>query len=280
MTARPFLRFVGGKTKLLPEIRKHIPKRFGTYHEPFVGGGALFFDIKEGSRSLTNRDFDLQCSATISDGNPRLMRTYAAIKHNVQTVIDLLKGMSNTQGHFNRVRQQHLDSATDAEVAAWFIYLNRTCFNGLYRVNSRDQFNVPYGHRIGLDVCDARMEGNLREVAVTLTNTTILHESFVGILNRARKNDFVFFDPPYLPISTTSKFTSYTAGGFGLRDHTVLRDIAKHLKTRGVQVLLSNVDCPAVRDLYGDFEIHEVFAPRSINSVGTGRGNVRELLIR
>lgn len=250
---------------MLPQLLKFIPETFGTYHEPFIGGGALFFALRPRR-------------AVLSDNNRRLVRTYLAIRNNVESVIRTLREYPNDKEFFLNMRGKNIDPCADAAVAAWFIYLNKTCFNGLYRVNMGDRFNVPFGGYSKPGICDAT---NLRACSVALCAQQVLHAGFETVLDRAVRGDLVYFDPPYLPISTTSSFTGYTAGGFALADHVRLRDVARTLRSRGVHVLLSNSATPAIRDLYADgFEVTEVQSPRAINSKGSGRGKIAEFIIR
>jgi DNA adenine methylase len=176
------------------------------------------------------------------------------------------------------LRKKDVDARSDAEVAAWFIYLNKTGYNGLYRVNSKNGFNVPFGDYKRPNTCD---EPTLRACARQLQGVELRHQDFAAAALRARKGDLVYFDPPYVPLSNTSSFTSYTQHGFGPDEQERLRDLARELKGRGVHVLLSNSSADAVRELYADgFELVEIQARRSINSQAGGRGAVTELLIK
>ncbi len=265
----PFVKWVGGKRFLVPEISahiaKHVPDGSWTYHEPFVGGGALFFHLKPKQ-------------AVISDNNERLVRTYRGIRNQVEEVILKLDGLDNTKETFLRLRAQHVDEfENDADVAAWFIYLNKTGFNGLYRVNRKNIFNVPYGKNPGATVCDPE---NLRACSAVLADTALAFEDFAAVGERAQSGDFVYFDPPYAPLTETSNFTSYTRDKFDEGNQERLRDVALDLKRRGVHVLLSNSAAPLVFELYtDDFDYREVEVPRKVNSVASKRGKVRELLI-
>lgn len=266
MTAegRPFLKWAGGKRRLLPQILPHVP-RFGRYHEPFVGSGALFFHLGPPR-------------ATLSDNNERLVRAYRGLKDDVDGVIGLLSGYKHERRFYEKMREHDIDrAATDAEVAAWFIYLNKTGYNGLYRVNSKNRFNVPFGDYARPNFCD---EGTLRSCAKMLKRTRIEREDFECAARRARPGDLVYFDPPYVPLSVTSSFTSYTSDGFDMEDQRRLRDVALSLKKRRVHVLISNSSAPAVYELYDKgFRIVEVSARRDINCKGGGRGEIIELLI-
>ena len=260
---RPFVKWVGGKRQLLADIRRHLPREFATYHEPFVGGGALFFALSP-------------AKAFLSDSNQRLVRCYNGIKNNVDEVIELLSGYRKSRRLFLQMRKKDIDRGSDAEVAAWFIFLNRTGFNGLYRVNSRNQFNVPYGDNRSPVICNA---DNLRACQRVLANADIRHEDFATVLDRAKPGDLVYFDPPYVPLSATAYFTSYTANGFSADDQRRLRDVALELKQRGVHVLISNSSAAA--DLYNkqDFSLRRVLASRQVNSKADQRGKIAELLI-
>ncbi|HEV8548228.1 MAG TPA: Dam family site-specific DNA-(adenine-N6)-methyltransferase, partial [Polyangiaceae bacterium] len=249
-------------------IAKHLaPKPGGTYHEPFVGGGAVFF------HRLPTRAF-------LTDSNARLIRTYRGIQGDVERVIAQLRKFEkqHEKDFYLEVRAQNIDSSKkDADVAAWFIYLNRTGYNGLYRVNSKNGFNVPFGDYKKPMICDA---DNLRACAQALEGARIENTDFTAVAKRAKKGDFVYFDPPYIPLTATSRFTDYTSEGFSDAEQVKLRDVALELKARGVSVLLSNSSAPRVHDLYAKgFERREVLARRSVNSDPTGRGRIPELLI-
>lgn len=264
--AKPFVKWAGGKRQLLREIERHIPKTgVGTYHEPFLGGGAVFF-----SRPLGTK-------ACLSDSNERLVRTYRGIQKNVELVIALLKGYPHDRTFFEEMRGRDIDQATDVEVAAWFIYLNKTGFNGLYRVNSKNRFNVPFGRYKNIRYLN---EANLKACADSLKTAEIEHQDFEKALKKVVRGDFVYLDPPYVPLSTTSNFTSYTAGRFTQADQERLRDAVRGLKERGARILLSNSSSAA--HLYDEkgFETIEVLASRTVNSKSSGRGKITELLIK
>lgn len=263
--AVPYLKWAGRKRSMLRHLLRFVPSSYGTYHEPFVGGGALFFALQPEK-------------AVLSDVNRRLVRSYAAVRDDVDAVVELLKTYPHDKQFFLKMRGVPIDDRSDVEVAAWLIYLNRSCFNGLYRVNRDNVFNVPFGRYANPTICDA---ANLRACSDALAGVSILHEPFEAVLGRAAPGDFVYFVPPYLPISATSSFTGYSSDGFGLDDHRRLRDTARNLKRRGVHILLSNSAAPAIRELYADgFDIEEVLAGRAINARGDGRGKIPELIIR
>jgi DNA adenine methylase len=261
---QPFLKWVGGKRQVLPALLDRAPSRFGTYFEPFLGGGALFF-------ALRPRE------AVLADVNERLVRTYRGVRDSVEEVIERLGTYPHDKRFFLRMRKDDVDQRSDAEVAAWIIYLNRTCFNGLYRVNAENRFNVAFGRYVNPRICDA--EG-LRECARALASAELLVGDFADVATRAGRGDFVYFDPPYVPRSATSCFTSYDPGGFDTPDQVRLRDIAVALKARGAHVLLSNSSAPLVRTLYQrHFQLTDVEARRAVNCKGEGRGAITELLI-
>ena len=302
--ARPPIKSAGGKTKLLPELLARVPLSFRGYHEPFVGGGALFWALAaQGDRRqmLSTKLFPsapifATHLARLTDTNEPLILVYQALQDGlVENVIKTLHRMPNTKEFFLETRERFSDAiqasplgrgqiADDVRIAAMFIYLNKSCFNGLYRVNQSGRFNVPFGgydRPLSVTKID---EANLRACATVLNahKTEIEAASFESILDYAKKDDFAFFDPPYLPVSKTSNFATYSKDVFRLADHERLRDVLLELKRRGVHVLLSNSDSEITRDLYSDpcFRGEAIQAPRSINSVGSKRGNVSELVVR
>jgi DNA adenine methylase len=262
---RPFIKWAGGKRQLLPSLIQHAPPNPSRYFEPFIGGGALFFALRPRR-------------AVLADVNERLIRTYKGVRNNVDDVIHLLRSYPHSPAFFYGFREKKIDDRSDAEVAAWFIYLNKTGFNGLYRVNRDNCFNVPFGRYSSPNICD---EPTLRACSAALAGTQLLVGDFEVVVAKAKRGDFVYFDPPYVPLSATSSFTSYTSHGFGDAEQTRLRDTAKKLKKRGVRVLLSNSSAPFVRKLYADgFDLVRVSATRAVNSKATARGAISELLIR
>ncbi|MES1171754.1 MAG: Dam family site-specific DNA-(adenine-N6)-methyltransferase [Bacteroidota bacterium] len=263
--ARPFLKWAGGKRQLSEVILSLLPSDFGTFHEPFLGGGAIFFGLRPRA-------------AVLSDRNERLIRAYRGIKTAVGDVIDILKTFRNDKRFFLAMRKRPVDAGSDAEVAAWMIFLNKTGFNGLYRVNSRNQFNVPFAANPKVRFCN---EDNLRACAAALAAADLRCDDFGSVVARARPGDVVYFDPPYVPLSVTSSFTSYTSHGFEMADQVRLRDVAVELTDKGVFVLLSNSSAPIVRELYQKrFDCVPVSALRLVNSDPRGRGRVTELLIK
>jgi len=267
----PFLKWAGGKGQLLPELAARVEKGapFGRYHEPFAGGGALFFELA-GMRLLKEKAF-------LSDSNANLIDAYQGVQQCVEEIIKLLMlhKAQHCKEHFYRVRSDVPKRL--AERAARIIYLNRTCFNGLFRENSKGEFNVPMGSYKNPRICD---EENLRACAKALKRATVEQRPFETVLERAQAGDFVYFDPPYVPVSATSNFTSYDKGGFGEDSQRRLAEVFAELAQRGVKVLLSNSETPLVRELYRGFKIETVYATRLVNSRADRRGKVPEVLVR
>lgn len=266
---RPFLKWAGGKSQLLDILMALVPANFHTYHEPFLGGGALFFALYRKRRIRL---------ALLSDVNAELMDTYCAVKTHVEHVIELLRNYPYDSDFYYRLRSFDPNTLPLPERAARMIYLNRTCYNGLYRVNRKGQFNVPFGRYKNPRILD---EKNLRAVARALRKAELLTASFESVLDRAQPGDFVYFDPPYAPVSKTADFTSYHADGFGPDHQRKLFEIAKELMNRGVYVLLSNSATDFIYELYaGDFEIFRVETRRAINSKSHKRAGWGEFVIR
>ena len=263
--AKPFIKWAGGKSQLLPNMSKLFPpkEQIGRYFEPFLGGGAVFFYLQH------PRSF-------LSDSNKELVELYEAVKNNVEELIKALKSHKNEREYFYEVRAQKSSNLSQTERAARFIYLNKTCFNGLYRVNSKGEFNVPFGRYKNPTICDA--EG-LRSASIALQNASIANNDYQSVLSKAKPTDFIYFDPPYHPLNKTSSFTSYTSEKFGEDEQKQLAKIYRSLAECGCFVMLSNSDTPLIRELYKDFYIHEIQANRAINSKPEGRGKITELLI-
>lgn len=273
---RPFVKWVGGKRQLARQFRDmdlYPPDDFdvsrATYFEPFVGGGAMFFDLMP-QRSV------------LSDMNKELIITYNIIKDNIEDLIKRLKThqKKNSKDYFLKIRSQDFEKLTNINIAARFIYLNRTCFNGMFRVNSKGQFNVPYGKYKNPLICD---EDNLKKVSKSLKNIKILHQDYRKVLEKAKKGDFIYFDPPYYPVNKTSNFTSYTKEAFLEKEQEELRDTYLKLHKRGCYVMLSNSDTPFINKLYSGLskkiKIKKVFAGRNINSKASGRGKIKEVVV-
>jgi DNA adenine methylase len=266
MEARPFLKWVGGKTQILPDLLKRVPKHFRTYREPFVGAGALYF-------ALRHRN------AVLSDLNRELVATYVAVRDHVDDVIERLESLAHRHSPelFATLRAKAPFRGFPFDTAARMIYLNKTCFNGVFRVNSKGLFNTPIGKfKTPPTICDAE---NLRACSEALQRAEIIAVDFREALRVVDPGDFVYCDPPYLPRSETADFTAFTAAGFGQADQEALAARARELKALGVHVLLSNAGNDKAKDLYKGFTVESVYARRSINSDGDKRGVVREYLI-
>lgn len=275
----PFLKWAGGKTQLLPKISKVVPQSYTRYFEPFLGGGAVFFYM------ISNNI--LRSEAHLIDSNKELINTYNVIKSNVEELIMIL---SKYQEEYNKspvksyydLRDKFDRNSTNIEKAARTITLNRTCYNGLYRVNRNGEFNVPIGRYKKPVICDSK---NLRNVSLILRSleSHLYSEDYQKILiNDAEVGDFIYLDPPYNPTTSTANFTGYTHAGFTERDQERLAKTFSELDMRGCKVLLSNSDTEYVRELYIDYakNIHQVNVRRSINSKTSKRTGYTELLIR
>ena len=294
---RPFLKWAGGKRQLLPRLREFYPERFGAYHEPFLGSGAVFFD-------LANAGLVGKGGIRLTDVNSDLVGCWLRLRDDPDAVVEHLRALEAEYGadpddHYYRVRDQFNPARVEimngnglraelytADLAAMFIYLNRTGYNGLFRLNSRGLFNVPRGSYKNPRICD---EDNLRRVSSRLSglSVTVEHASFDAVLRAVRAGDFIYFDPPYAPLSTTAHFTSYTSDGFGADDQRHLQQVAIALAARRCHVLLSNSTAPEIAALYdGNAEAekagllaHTVPARRAINSNASRRGDVQEYVI-
>jgi DNA adenine methylase len=266
--AGPIVKWVGGKTRLLGELAARAPTSFRCYHEPFVGGAALFFHLAPRA-------------AVLSDHNAELVGCYRAVQADVEGVIAALARhrAEHCAAYYYAVRDGwNADTGpTPAERAAAFLYLNKTCYNGLWRVNSRGQFNVPAGRYTNPGILDAE---RLRAAATALAAAEVACAPFEAVLERAQRGDFVYFDPPYHPISATADFTSYTAEGFGPEDQERLAAVFARLDERGCAVLLSNSDTPFTRRLYARWRVERVLAARAITSRADRRGAIGELVVR
>ena len=298
--ARPFLKWAGGKRQLLPQLRRFVPEKFRAYFEPFVGSGAMFFDLANSCAALGR-------GAHLTDINRDLVGCYRTIARDVDAVIASLRQLAILHGNsptetyyrvrdeqFNPTRRRLFDSEhagrTNFEypphVAAMFIYLNRTGFNGLYRLNSRGDFNVPAGRYTNPQICDAT---NLRAVSAVLGSASVdvRYGSFAAVLDEARRGDLLYFDPPYAPLTATSNFTSYTALGFSADDQRQLQEVVVELAGRGCHVIVSNSTAPLIAGLYeknrtarrAGLCAHRVGARRAINSNAARRGEVAEYII-
>lgn len=272
---RPFTKWTGGKRQLLPELLYLMPESFNRYYEPFVGGGALFFELTPNK-------------ATINDVNEDLILAYREIRDNPNELINYLNEhkKNNSKEYFLYMRSADRDGRLslmgNTERAARILYMLRVDFNGLYRVNSKNQFNVPYGKYKNPKIVDSEL---IKAISLFFNENDIiiLNEDFEKAIEDIREGDFVYFDPPYVPISNTSNFTSYTDNGFGEEDQIRLRDLFLEMGNRKVKAMLSNSDSEIVHELYGSLpgvNIKTVKANRMINSNSKKRSGINELIIR
>ena len=266
----PFLKWAGGKRQLLTEIRKYLPKNFTTYYEPFLGGGAVLFDLQPSK-------------AIVNDINSDIINVYNVIKNDLDELIEDLGTHKNEHDYFYYIREldraDNFNEMSKIKKASRIIFLNKTCYNGLFRVNSQGQFNVPFGKYKKPNIVN---EITLKSISNYLNknNITILNTDFVDSVKNIRKNGFVYFDPPYDPISDSSSFTGYTLNGFDKEEQIRLKKLCDRLDNKGCKFLLSNSATPFILDLYKDYEIIMVKASRTINSIGSGRGKIDEVLVK
>jgi len=268
----PILKWVGGKRQLLEQIRPLIPE-CSTYYEPFIGGGAVLFDRQPKK-------------AVINDSNKELINVYSVVKDNSEQLIEKLleHKEKNCEDYFYEIRaldrdKKRFDLLTDVDKAARIIYLNKTCFNGLFRVNSLGEFNSPWGKyrnpNITSETTIKAMNKYLNKADITLKSG-----DYRDALNGIRKGSFVYLDPPYMPLSSSSSFTGYTASGFGEEEQIALKEQCDILSRRGIKFLLSNSSCDFIEDLYGEYIVTKVGAKRAINSNAEKRGEIDEVLVR
>jgi len=270
MFPRPFIKWAGGKTQLLTNILRELPAKIPTYYEPFMGGAAVFFALAAEGRIQR---------AVLNDWNKELVETYETVRDEPDALIEALTALkarytNDAEGTFAQVRAS--EPETKVARAARMIFLNKTCFNGLYRVNRAGKFNVPFGKFKNPGIFDAEL---LRACSQALHNVEIHNGDFADCVKSARLGDVAYFDPPYVPVSVTANFTSYTAIGFSMADQERLATLFGVLSDRGVHVLLSNADVASVRDLYRDFQIVSVQVKRQINSKADRRGPVGEVIV-
>ena len=271
--AKPFLKWVGGKGQLLSQLENLFPKKFNTYFEPFVGGGAVFFALqpKKGS---------------INDINSTLITAYTYLKEDPKKVISSLKKLEkqflekDTEGrkvlYYSLREKYNTLKVDDFNRAIYFLFFNKTAFNGVYRENSKGGFNVPMGSYKNPKIVD---EENILAVSESLKNTKIICGSFYDAVRKAKAGDFVYFDPPYYPLSDTSSFTSYHKDDFSKDDQIKLRDLFVELDKRGVYVMLSNSSAPFIKEIYSKYKQIPVYANRMINSKSDKRGKISEVVI-
>lgn len=272
LKGKPFVKWAGGKRQIIDKLKEYIPEEFGTYYEPFVGGGALLFELSPKN-------------AVINDSNKELMNVFSCIKDE-----DKFIKMCNELNRYETVHcedfyyeirnldrdKKKFTRLVDYKRAARTIYLNKACFNGLYRVNSRGEFNVPFGKKIKVNTYEGQNLGIIHAY-LNFSNIKMLSTDFEEAVKDAKKGDFIYFDPPY--DSDTDTFNSYTEDGFNKDQQRRLADVYKELNDRGCYVMLSNHNTILVNELYKDFNIHVIEAKRNINSNGKKRGKVEEVII-
>ncbi|MGG7144418.1 DNA adenine methylase [Clostridium nigeriense] len=269
--AAPVLKWVGGKRQLMSEIEKVLPKTYTTYYEPFIGGGAVLFELQPDK-------------AVINDVNGELINLYNVIKDDVELLIEDLKKHENTPEYFYSIREldrkkDKYENLSNVEKASRIVYLNKTCFNGLFRVNKAGEFNSPFGKYKNPNIVD---EVTLKAVSkyFNKADIKILNGDFEASLKGIRKGAFVYLDPPYDPVSNSANFTGYDKGGFNRDEQIRLKKLCDKLDKKGVKFLLSNSATDFIKDLYKDYNIKIVKAKRAINSNGNARGEVDEVLVR
>lgn len=267
----PVVKWVGGKRQLLDEITPLLPKKIPSYCEPFLGGGAVLFSVQP-KRAIVN------------DLNQDLVTVYEVIRDDVEVLLESLKKHENSQEYFYTIRDMDRDKETyqsmsKIEKASRLLYLNKTCFNGLFRVNSSGEFNSPFGYYRNPNIVN---EPVLRAVSqyFNTNNITFYSEDFSETLKRVRKGGFVYLDPPYDPVSDTSSFTGYNKGGFDKKEQIRLKECCDELTKRGVKFMLSNSATDFIKELYQEYEITIVKAKRAVNAVASRRGAVEEVLVR
>ncbi len=269
---RPFVKWAGGKRQIIDKLKEYVPDEFDTYYEPFVGGGALLFELSPKK-------------AVINDSNKELMNVYNVLcdEEKFKKMCSVLNNYEVNHGEafFYEIRSKDknkktFDRLSDYTRAARTIYLNKACFNGLYRVNSKNEFNVPFGKKTKVNTYDG---GNLITVSnyLTMNDVKIMSVDFEEAVKDAKKGDFIYFDPPY--DSDTKTFNSYTEEGFGKEEQVRLSRVYKELANKGCYVMLSNHNTMLVKELYKDYNIHKIEAKRNINANGKKRGMVEEVII-
>jgi len=270
--AKPFVKWAGGKRQIIKELKKYVPDEYDCYYEPFIGGGALFFELAPKR-------------AVINDSNSELMNVYKVMcdEDKYSKMCKLLNNYEtkNSEEFYYELRNKDRDrekfnKLNDYTKAARTIYLNKACFNGLYRVNSKNEFNVPFNRKAKVNTYDGQNLGIIHSY-LNFSDVTLLNTDFEEAVKDAKKGDFIYFDPPY--DSETSTFNSYTENGFGKEEQIRLSKVYKELADKGCYVMLSNHNTTLVKELYKDFNIHVIEAKRNINANGKKRGKVEEVII-
>lgn len=261
--SRPFLKWAGGKTQLLGELTKRVPLKYNVYFEPFIGGGAFYFAIAPKK-------------AVIADINDDLINVYEIVRDYPEELMESLSKYINDKDFYYEVRSQDQNKLSEIERAARLVYLNRTCFNGLYRVNKKGQFNVPFANYKNPNIVQNEKILSASEV---LRDTEIYHSGFEKVLVDAKKGDFIYLDPPYYPKDVYSDFKRYNKEQFHQNDHERLAELYNELTQRGCLVMLSNSDTPFTRELYKRWRVDTVYAKRLINRDASKRGEITEIIV-
>jgi len=264
VSIKPLIKWAGGKRNLLKIYKNFFPKNFNTYYEPFLGSGAVFFFLQPSK-------------AVLIDKNEELINFYEVVRDKPFQLMEIISKYPVTKEFYYWIRDLDISKLSKLERAARFLYLNKTAYNGLWRVNSKGKFNVPFGRYKKVSFFNKE---NLLRASELLKKAVLIHGDFEEVLKYAQKGDFVYLDPPYYPLSLTSNFSKYTAEGFSEKDHYRVFEVFKELHKRGCYVMLSNSNTPFIRDLFKDFNITEILAPRYINSKKEGRKPILELVIR
>jgi DNA adenine methylase len=273
-TAKPFLKWVGGKGRVIAQLEQFFPDNFNNYFEPFVGGGAIYFHL--GSKK-----------STINDINNNLTCTYINVRDNVEDLIKELIILKDKYMSLNPESQKTMyyevrdefnktNNRNTIRKSALLIFLNKTCFNGMYRENKKGQFNVPFNNSKNPPICD---EDGLRVASKRLAKVKILSKTYSVALKNAKEGDFVYLDPPYYPLNPTSSFTSYTEGDFTEQDQIMLKNLFDDLTLRGCKVMMSNSYTKFIINLYKDYKQHKIYVGRAINSNGKNRGKIAEIVV-
>lgn len=268
-SSKPVVKWAGGKAKMLNQLSKYFPQEYINYHEPFMGGGAVFFYL---FAEINNRD----AKAYLSDSIEEIINLYKVIRDDVEMLIITSKNHIYDEKYYYNIRSQNPAELNDVQRASRILFLNKTCFNGLYRVNRKGQFNVSFGDYNNPLIVN---EAALRSASSAFQHAELSAGDFEIVLENAEAGDFVYFDPPYVPLSPTSNFTGYTPGSFGFNDQRRLREVFGVLQARGCYVMMSNSNTDFVRDLYRGCNTKIINATRAINSVATKRGAIKELVI-
>jgi len=265
--AAPFLKWAGGKSRLLKQYEPYFPdtKQISHYYEPFIGSAAVFFHLQPEN-------------AVLSDINEKLVEVYQVVQQEVEALIQALGRHPNESAYYYRIRAKDPQQLSTVDRAARLIYLNKTCYNGLYRENRNGEFNVPFGRYKNPKICDER---RLRHASQALQGIGLKVADFAHVIDEAQEGDFVYFDPPYVPLSATSNFTAYNKGDFKIADQRRLASVITQLSRQGCMLMLSNSSTPLIRELYAgqEYRLIPIQARRNINSKADRRGPVEELLI-